>query len=116
MLVLKDDSTLDRLRQQVLTARNVRSHPWIDFWFGGLNYQIEHHLFPHMARNKLKAAQATVKAFCQAHAIPYYETGIMQAYGETLRYLRHVSAPLRRAGKERRAKRQELEPDQRPIA
>jgi hypothetical protein len=40
----------------------------------------------------------------------------MQAYGETLRYLHHVSAPLRRAGKERRAKRQELEPDQRPIA
>ena len=70
-----------------------------DFWFGGLNYQIEHHLFPHMARNKLKAAQETVKVFCQAHAIPYYETGIMQAYGETLRYLHHVSAPLRLAEK-----------------
>ena len=40
MLVLKGDGTLDRLRQQVLTARNVRSHPLTDFWFGGLNYQI----------------------------------------------------------------------------
>jgi fatty acid desaturase len=95
MLVLKDNSTLDRLRQQVLTARNVRSHPWIDFWFGGLNYQIEHHLFPHMARNQLKAAQATVKAFCHAHSIPYREMSMFQAYRDTLRYLHQVSAPLR---------------------
>ena len=109
MLVLKGNGTLDLLRQQVLTARNVRSHPLTDFWFGGLNYQIEHHLFPHMARNKLKAAQATVKAFCQAHAIPYHETGIIEAYAETLRYLRHVSAPLRRARKEPRSKSQEIE-------
>jgi len=64
MLVLKGHGHLDRLRQQVLTARNVRSHPSTDSWFGGLNYQIEHHLFPHMARNKLNAAQATVKGFC----------------------------------------------------
>jgi fatty acid desaturase len=109
MLVLTGNGTLDRLRQQVLTARNVRSHPLTDFWFGGLNYQIEHHLFPHMARNKLKTAQVTVKAFCQARAIPYYETGIIQAYGETLRYLHHVSAPLRRAGKEQTSTSQALE-------
>lgn len=97
MLVLQGDSTLDRLRQQVLTARNVRAHPVTDVWFGGLNYQIEHHLFPHMARNQLKAAQATVRAFCQAHAIPYCETSVVQAYRDTLRYLHHVSAPLRQA-------------------
>jgi fatty acid desaturase len=97
MLVLKGTSTLDRLRQQVLTARNVRGHPLTDFWFGGLNYQIEHHLFPNMARNKLKEAQATVRAFCQARSIPYRETSVIQAYRETLRYFHHVSAPLRHA-------------------
>jgi fatty acid desaturase len=98
MPVLHGNGKVDQLRQQVLTARNVRSHPLTDFWFGGLNYQIEHHLFPSMARNKLKDAQATVKAFCQAHSIAYCETGILQAYRETLRYLHHVSAPLRQAG------------------
>jgi fatty acid desaturase len=97
MLMVKGDGTLDPLRQQVLTARNVRSHPLTDFWFGGLNYQIEHHLFPHMARNQLKAAQATVKVFCHARSIPYRETSIFQAYRDTLRYLRQVSAPLRQA-------------------
>jgi fatty acid desaturase len=98
MLMQQGGSQLDRLRQQVLTARNVRSHPVTDFWFGGLNYQIEHHLFPSLARNQLKAAQATVRAFCQARAIPYHETSIVQAYRDTVRYLHHVSAPLRHAG------------------
>jgi len=113
MLVLKGDSTLDRFRQQVLTARNVRAHPLTDFWFGGLNYQIEHHLFPHMARNQLKGAQATVRAFCQARSIPYRETSVVQAFRETLRYLHHVSAPLRHAGNGHQAKSREaaLEPD-----
>jgi fatty acid desaturase len=98
MLMQQGDSQLDRFRQQVLTARNVRSHPLTDFWFGGLNYQIEHHLFPSLARNQLNAAQATVRAFCQAQAIPYHETSLVQAYRDTLRYLHHVSAPLRHAG------------------
>ena len=99
MLVLKGTGTLDRLRQQVLTARNVRGHPLTDFWFGGLNYQIEHHLFPQMARNKLKEAQATVRAFCQARSIPYRETSVVHSYRETLRYFHHVSAPLRHVDK-----------------
>ena len=98
MLMLTGNGILDQLRQQVLTTRNVRAHPVTDFWFGGLNYQIEHHLFPQIARNKLKDAQATVRAFCQARSIPYRETSLFQAYRETLRSLHHVSAPLRQAG------------------
>jgi fatty acid desaturase len=98
MLVLRGDGTLDRLRRQVLTARNVRAHPVTDFLFGGLNYQIEHHLFPSMARNQLKAAQSTVQAFCQARGIPYHETSVWQAYRDTLSHLHRVGAPLRQAG------------------
>jgi fatty acid desaturase len=100
MLVLRGDDSLDRLRQQVLTARNVRAHPVTDVWFGGLNYQIEHHLFPSMPRNQLKAAQATVRAFCQARAIPYHETGVWRAYRDILRHLHRVGAPLRHADRE----------------
>jgi fatty acid desaturase len=76
MLMLRGDCPLDRLHQQVLTPCNVRAHPVTDFWFGGPNYQIEHHLFPSMPRNQLKAAQATVRAFWQARAIPSHETSI----------------------------------------
>ena len=93
--VLDKGSRLSFLRRQVLTARNVKAHPFTDFWYGGLNYQIEHHLFPKIPRNKLGEAQTIVKAFCHAHSIPYYETGLLQSYRELLQHLHQVSAPLR---------------------
>jgi fatty acid desaturase len=36
------------LREQVLTARNIYGNWFIDLMYGGLNYQIEHNLFPSM--------------------------------------------------------------------
>ena len=95
MLMLEDDSQLDFLHRQVLTSRNVKSSRFTDFWYGGLNYQIEHHLFPTMPRNKLREAQKIVKTFCNAQAIPYHETTILQSHREILRYLHFISAPLR---------------------
>jgi fatty acid desaturase len=95
MPVLDKYSRLDFLRRQVLTARNVKAQPLTDFWYGGLNYQIEHHLFPKISRNKLSEAQRIIKTFCHAHFIPYYETGLLQSYREILQHLHQVSAALR---------------------
>lgn len=95
MPILEKESHMDFLHRQVLTARNIRAHPVTDFCYGGLNYQIEHHLFPGMARNQLKAAQPIVKAFCAAHAIPYHETTAWQSLTEILGHLHNIGAPLR---------------------
>jgi fatty acid desaturase len=95
MLILDKDSPADFLHQQVLTSRNVKAHPLVDFWYGGLNYQIEHHLFPTMPRNRLNQAQSIVKAFCKEHSIAYHETSMLQSYREILRFLHQVSAPIR---------------------
>jgi fatty acid desaturase len=95
MPMLEKSSKIDFLRRQVMTARNVYSSPFNDFWYGGLNYQIEHHLFPSMPRNNLKEAQKVIKLFCQAHAISYYETGMVQSYKEILQFLHEIGAPLR---------------------
>jgi len=97
MPVLEKDSQMDFLHRQVITARNVHAHPLTDFWYGGLNYQIEHHLFPSMAQNKLKEAQSLVRGFCQTHALSYYETNMWQSYRETVSSLHEVTAPLRKA-------------------
>ena len=70
---------MDFLRRQVLTSRNVLTHPITDFWYGGLNYQIEHHLFPKMPRNKLGVAQSIVKGFCRDRSIAYHETGVLRS-------------------------------------
>ena len=96
MPVLEPDTKLDYMRQQVLTARDVIPNPVIDFAYGGLNYQIEHHLFPNMPRNRLKQARDVVKAFCLERGIPYHETGFWRSHREILGYMHQVSAPLRR--------------------
>ena len=95
MLILDQNNPLDFLRTQVLTTRNVKPGPLTDFWYGGLNYQIEHHLFPLMPRNKLGEARKIIKAFCQRHDISYYETGTLKSYREILAHLHQVSAPVR---------------------
>ena len=96
MLMVSKDTKLDFLRQQVLTARNIRSNPITDFMYGGLNNQIEHHLFPTMPRNKLRKAGKLITGFCVARGIPCHETGVLGSQKEILQYLHQVSAPLRR--------------------
>ena len=97
MLMVGENDELDFFRRQVLTSRNVKGHPFTDFWYGGLNYQIEHHLFPNMPRNRLGEAQKVAKAFCKEHSVPYHETGVVQSQKEILQYLHQESAPLRDA-------------------
>ena len=77
----------DYLRRQVLTSRNVRGHWLTDFVLGGLNYQIEHHLFPSMPRGNLRHAQPIVEAFCRDHRVSYLETGLIPSYAQALRHL-----------------------------
>jgi fatty acid desaturase len=77
----------DYLRRQVLTSRNVRGHWLTDFALGGLNYQIEHHLFPSMPRGNLRRAQQLVKDFCASQHVPYLETGLISSYTQALRHL-----------------------------
>lgn len=97
MPVIAPGEKLDFLRKQVLTSRNVRGGWITDFALGGLNYQIEHHLFPSMPRANLRHAQAHVRAFCAERGIPYRQTSAFGSYGQVLRHLHSVGAPLRAA-------------------
>ena len=95
MPTISAEDKLDFLRKQVLTTRNVRGSWLTDFALGGLNYQIEHHLFPNMPRANLRHAQAHVHAFCVERGIPYSQTGAFRSYGIVLRHLHSMGAPLR---------------------
>jgi fatty acid desaturase len=86
---------LDPIRKQVLTSRNIRGNVLVDHAMGGLNYQIEHHLFARMPRPNLRRAQPLVAAFCARQDIAYTETGLLDSYGQTLRHLHAAGAPLR---------------------
>jgi fatty acid desaturase len=95
MPTLPPGHQLDYLRKQVLTSRNVSGGRWVDFVLGGLNYQIEHHLFPTMPRPNLRRAQALVQDFCDRHRIEYAQCGLLRSYRYVLRHLRDAGAPLR---------------------
>jgi len=80
----------DFLRRQVLMSRNIRGGAVVGFFMGGLQHQIEHHLFPSMPRPSLREVRGMVRAYCAEHRIDYTETGLAQAYARILRYLNEV--------------------------
>ena len=88
--------TEDFLRKQVLTSRNVRGSWLVDIALGGLNHQIEHHLFPAMPTPSLCRAQPIVQAYCAEIGVPYEITGLADSYAQAFRHLHEVGAELRR--------------------
>jgi fatty acid desaturase len=87
MLILDASDQSDFLCRQVLTSRNVRGGWLTDIALGGLNYQIEHHLFPSMPRPNLRRAQPLIREFCRQHGVPYCEASLVGSYAQALRHL-----------------------------
>ncbi|CAH0308819.1 acyl-CoA desaturase [Microbacterium sp. Bi128] len=90
MPILPEDARIDFLRRQVMTSRNVAGTRLLDVAMGGLNYQIEHHLFPSMPRPHLRKAAPIVSAYCHAHGVPYTRTGLLASYAIVVRYINRV--------------------------
>ncbi len=95
MPIVPPTSRLDFMSRQVLTSRNVRGNLAVDVLLGGLNYQIEHHLFPSMPRPNLRHAQPLVRAYCAEHAVAYTEVGLLESYGIVVDYLNNVGLRAR---------------------
>jgi fatty acid desaturase len=98
MPVLAAGDRTDFLRRQVLTSRNVRGNWLVDLGLGGLNYQIEHHLFPSMPRPNLRHAQPLVRAFCLRHGVAYCETTLLRSYAQAVRHLHDVGRATATSG------------------
>jgi fatty acid desaturase len=90
MTILPEGSRVDFLSKQVLTGRNVTGGSWMTALMGGLNFQIEHHLFPSMARPHLRATRKLVREACREQGIAYTETSLARAYVIVLTYLRDI--------------------------
>ncbi len=90
MPILPASSRADFLKRQVLTARNISGGRFLDALMGGLNRQIEHHLFPDMPRPYLQRASGIVKECCRDLDIPYTETSLAASYAIVVRYLNDV--------------------------
>jgi fatty acid desaturase len=67
------------IEQQIVTSRNLTSHWITDFFYLGLNYQIEHHLFIDCPRNKLSLISPYVRELCEQYDIPFVEMGVWES-------------------------------------
>ena len=98
MPILDAADRSDFLRRQALTSRNVRGGRLTDFALGGLNYQIEHHLFPSMPRPNLRRSQALIEAFCRLRGavLPEQPGGLLRPGPALPQHRRQASPPRRR--------------------
>ncbi len=90
MPIVHPDAKLDFFTKQVRTSRNVSGGWWATWLMGGLNYQIEHHLFPSMPRPHLAQARNIVRDYCISLDVPYTETTLWRSYGIVIAYLNRV--------------------------
>jgi len=93
MPVLTASDRSDFLRRQVLTSRNIRGGWLTDMALGGLNYQIEHHLFPSAPRPSLRRCQPLIREFCEQRGLPYCQTSLTGSFAAVLGHLNSVGRP-----------------------
>ncbi|SDQ99296.1 Fatty acid desaturase [Curtobacterium sp. UNCCL20] len=95
MRIIEAGERVDFLSRQVLTSRDISGGRWVEFFMGGLNHQVEHHLFPSMARPNLRAARVIVRRYCDEQGVPYTETTLVRSYAIVVRYLNEVGLAAR---------------------
>jgi fatty acid desaturase len=95
MAMIPEGSKLDFLSKQVLTSRNIRGGAAMNMFMGGLNHQIEHHLFPSMPRPHLARARLIVREHCATLGLPYTETSLVRSYAIVVGYLNRVGLAAR---------------------
>jgi len=90
MPIIAREVKLDFFAKQLRTSRNVTGGWWVTALMGGLNYQIEHHLFPSMPRPHLAAARRLVREHCRTLDVPYTQANLIAAWGVVIQHLNHV--------------------------
>jgi fatty acid desaturase len=96
MPIIESATAASFARRQVVTARNVRGGWFTTFMLGGLNYQIEHHLFESMPRPNLRRVQGVVRDFCVATDLGYSEEGFVESFRQIVHHLSEAGAAASR--------------------
>lgn len=79
------------LEQQIVTSRDLTVGPVLAVVLGGLEHQIEHHLFPRIGQPRLADARTIVTAFCAEHGLPHREVGFLAAHRAVLGQLAAIA-------------------------
>lgn len=91
MSVYEKDTKPDFWQLQITTTRNISPSLFMDWFTGGLNYQIDHHLFPMMPRHNLPKVNGLIKSLCKEFNVPFHETGFWRGIYEVVDHLAEIS-------------------------
>ncbi|HZS60455.1 MAG TPA: acyl-CoA desaturase, partial [Gemmatimonadaceae bacterium] len=61
------------LHEMHTTANFARHNRWLTWYVGGLNFQIEHHLFPKVCSVHYPAISEIVRGVARQHCLPYHD-------------------------------------------
>ena len=90
----REEAALGFVKCQLLTTRNIHSAKWLRWFHGGLDMQIEHHLFPMLPRHQLHDIAPRVRALAEKHGVPYIQLGFFEANWVCLSELHKMSTSL----------------------
>ena len=96
MPIIESATAAGFARRQVVTARNITGGRFTTFLLGGLNYQIEHHLFPSIPRPNLRQVQGLVRDFCAATDLGYSEESFVESFRQIIHHLSDAGAAASR--------------------
>ncbi|MES0489313.1 MAG: acyl-CoA desaturase [Leptospirales bacterium] len=99
--VLPNSKVTDTFRHLLNHTRTINNQPYLDFLFGGLNYHIEHHLFPNVSINRYKKGSVIIKDFCHKKDIPYHNLSFSKALAGVYRQLQWASHKEKMCGEEK---------------
>jgi fatty acid desaturase len=82
-------------RHQVMTSHTIAPQSAVAFWLsGGLNLQIEHHLFPFINQEHLIPLQPLIEAAARKHNVPYTKSNtVIEAFVKLWNHLHILSIP-----------------------
>ncbi len=72
---------------QVETTRNLEMPRFVSFFFIGLDYQVEHHLFPKIPHKKLPLAASITAAWCKRNGVAYQSVPYLSALVDSAQYM-----------------------------
>ena len=80
---------------QLRTSLDIDCPTYLDWFHGGLQFQVVHHLFPRIPRSRLRELSYIVKAMCKKHGITYHKYGFLEANYLTWKNMARVAKGAR---------------------
>ncbi|XP_002511936.2 delta(8)-fatty-acid desaturase 2 [Ricinus communis] len=85
----------DWFEKQAGGTLDISCSSWMDWVYGGLQFQLEHHLFPRLPRCQLRRVSPLVRDLCKKHNLPYRSLSFWEANVSTIRTLRNAALQAR---------------------